>query len=86
MAATPYLVVVGTLAAAAGAVALGLGSGEDDERATLAMSAGAVRIANSREGHAVLAARGLDPGHSAEGTVTISNTGDAPGRRSPRAL
>src|SRR4051812_44653640 len=80
MVVTRTLVAVGTLAAAAGAVGLGLRGGDRSAPAELALStSGAVEVGNSREGQAILVARGLTPGQSAEGTVTISNAGDAPG-------
>jgi spore coat-associated protein N len=49
-------------------------------QASLSAATGAVSIANSREGHAILGAGNLRPGQTVSGTVEIGNDGDVPGR------
>jgi hypothetical protein len=39
-------------------------------------AAGALAVANSRDGHAILSAASMAPGQQVTGTVTLSNTGD----------
>jgi hypothetical protein len=78
---TATLVV--TLALALGAIGLAVaapGGGRDRASAELRSAAGSVLIANSHAGTAVLDARGLRPGRSESGTVTIGNQGDVGGR------
>jgi hypothetical protein len=42
-------------------------------------ASGALSLSNSKDGVAIFTASNLAPGHSTEGTVTIANTGSAPG-------
>jgi len=51
-------------------------------------AAGTLTQTNSKDGAAILAAPGLEPGTSATGTVDVTNTGDVDGRftLSPRGL
>jgi hypothetical protein len=77
---TPIAVGVGALVASVAVVALTLGSGDEGSAAPRAFSpTGDVRVVDSRDGRAVLAAVRMVPGGSAQGTVTISNAGDASG-------
>ena len=74
------------LVAAAFAVALidPHGSRAATARAMASGASGALRIANSSEGRAVLAAGGLRPGATVTGTVTVGNAGQVAGRFSVR--
>jgi hypothetical protein len=72
------------LSAAAVALALGMvlaatARGEPEAKTALVRATGALSLANSRDGFAILSAGGLAPGRSAAGTVTVQNSGDAPG-------
>src|SRR3954469_14429663 len=51
-------------------------SGEPSLRATAAT--GNVKLVNSRVGGAIVSAAHMDPGDSVRGTVTLTNSGDAP--------
>lgn len=66
-----------TLVLAAPSVALVLAHVDRAHAYTLRMDAagGALSIADSREGRAVLSAAGMVPGRQVEGTVTLSNSG-----------
>jgi Ca2+-binding RTX toxin-like protein len=46
---------------------------------TRLVASGALSLSNSGEGGAIFTASNLGPGHSTEGSVTITNTGSAPG-------
>jgi hypothetical protein len=81
MRATATLLV--TLALALGAIGLAVaapGGGQARASAEVRSASGSVLIANSHAGTAVLDARGLRPGGSDSGTVTIGNQGDIGGR------
>jgi Ca2+-binding RTX toxin-like protein len=74
----PALLACALLALAA-TLAAGLpGSGSVGPRLRL-LSGGAIAQSNSKDGRAILSALDLAPGGTAQGTVTIGNTGSAPG-------
>lgn len=77
-----------TLALVVAAFAVALfdphGSRAETARAMASGATGALSIANSREGRAILDASGLRPGATVVGTVTIGNTGQVAGRFSVR--
>jgi hypothetical protein len=63
-----------------GAMALGARTSSDEEAPQLDLLAtGSVSISNSHAGQAIVSAANIVPGDSASGTVSISNTGSAPG-------
>lgn len=75
-------VLFASLAMAVGAVCLAFaapGSGQPGSMVELDNVAGAVSIANSRDGQALFSASGLRPGEGVSGTVTIGNGGDIAG-------
>jgi hypothetical protein len=78
-----------TLALVVAAFAVALvdphGSRAQTARAMAADATGALSIANSREGRAVLSATGLRPGATVTGQVTIGNDGQVGGRFAVRA-
>jgi len=77
---TVTAVAVAVAAVGVAAFALtGANGGEGAPALRASSASGTVQLGNSRDGQAILGADNLTPGHSAEGTVTISNTGDAPG-------
>jgi hypothetical protein len=81
MRATATLLV--TFGMAIGAIGLAVaapGGGHELARAEVQAASGAVQIANSRSGQAVLTAGGVRPGESVAGTVTIGNDSDVRGR------
>ena len=83
---TTVVMALGAVGLAVGAPGIpGLAGDDEAPEATLTAAAGAVRIANSRAGQAVLSAAGLRPGASAAGRVRISNSGDLAGRFAVRA-
>jgi hypothetical protein len=59
------------------AVALAQVDGEPAARATVTAASGSFEISNSADGQPIFAATDLGPGGSAEGTVTIADTGTA---------
>jgi spore coat-associated protein N len=73
-----------TLALVVAAFAVALidphGSRAETARAMASGATGALSIANSGEGRAILDASGLRPGATVTGTVTIGNTGQVAGR------
>lgn len=81
MRATATLLV--TLATAIAAIGLAIaapGGGHDMAHARVAAASGAVQIANSHAGQALLSAGGMRPGATSTGTVTIGNAGSAGAR------
>lgn len=66
------------------AVALGQTASRPAPHAELRAVAGggSVQVGNSRDGEAIVGARGLMPGRAVEGSVTIANQGDAAGEAS----
>jgi spore coat-associated protein N len=79
--------LVASLAMALAALGIAVaapGDGGERARVELLAASGAVRIANSREGHAVFNAAGMRPGEGVSGTVRIGNDGDVRGRFSVR--
>ena len=79
MATVRTVAAVVTMLALVAVVALTRGGDEGAPSVRASSAVGSVQIGNSLEGRAILAARNMVPGSSARGTVTISNTGDAPG-------
>jgi hypothetical protein len=76
------LVPIATLLGLAGlaAVALARVDSAPAERASAVAATGSFQISNSRDGAPIFATRNLAPGASADGTVTIENTGTEPAR------
>jgi hypothetical protein len=72
----PILVLLGLAAMAAVALAQ-VGSAPRAQAQAIAAS-GSFEISNSHEGQPIFAATGIVPGGSAQGTVTIENTGSEP--------
>jgi hypothetical protein len=83
-AAATLIVSLAMALAALGMAVAAPGGGGERPRAQLQAAEGAVRIANSREGHAVFNAAGMRPGEGVSGTVRIGNDGDVRGRFSVR--
>jgi hypothetical protein len=83
----PIATLIISIAMALGAIGLAVAApgvivGGDRElaRAEVQAASGAVSIANSRAGQAVFSAVAMRPGQGVNGTVTIGNDGDRPGR------
>ena len=76
------LSAIGLAVAAPGGL---IGGDPELARAQIQAASGAVSIANSRAGQAVLSAGAMRPGEGVSGTVTIGNDGDRPGRFGVRA-
>jgi hypothetical protein len=76
---TRLLVALALLAVAVAAVAAPGPRPNDDPRPVLARASAPLAHSNSRDGHAVLTASGLQPGDRRSGEVTIRNEGGAGG-------
>jgi hypothetical protein len=72
------LVVCGALIGGLAAVALGQVGRPSPARAAAVRAVGAFEISNSGEGEPIFAADGLAPGGSAQGKVTIEDSGSGP--------
>jgi hypothetical protein len=81
MARGPRTLLTGLLAglAVTGSAAALAGGSPDEARPARVFVDGSLRLANSKEGSAILDAAGLKPGGSTTGTVGISNAGERPG-------
>jgi hypothetical protein len=76
--ASPELIVAVMLALVLAALSASSRLSSADVQLT-AGAGGSLTLSNSREGSAILALGGMRPGDSADGTVTIGNTGTVPG-------
>jgi hypothetical protein len=72
------LAVAGMAAAFSGCAVAGSGR-PAKARAVISQASGDLRVANSRDGHAIFQAHGLAPGGSVTGTLQLSNTGSLTG-------
>ena len=66
-------------AGALGLAAISVDAGSREAHVLAAHATGAAHITDSRGGQAIVSAARMGPGSSVSGTVTITNTGDAPG-------
>ncbi len=71
-------VIAATLVWASADGQVGGGSADRGVRMAMSSSDGAIEIANSKAGHAILTATDLVPGEAAEGDVVIGNPNDVP--------
>lgn len=78
----PAATLIISLVMALGAIGLAVAAPGDSRRlasADLQSASGAIAIANSHAGQALLDVEQLRPGDAAQGSVTIGNAGDVPG-------
>jgi hypothetical protein len=73
----PFLVCLAVLGIAAAVALAQVDSAPRAQAATIAAS-GSFKVSNSKDGQPIFAASGIAPGGSADGTVTIEDTGSGP--------
>jgi spore coat-associated protein N len=80
------LTLAAICAVAAACAGAGFARSDQPAQAVLTQATGDLHLSSSREGQAIFSARGLAPGRSVSGTVTLLNSGSLPGDLALRQL